>query len=55
MGNDASLVKISEEFRTNKVKYESGEGGDIPIAKVAAIAAGVVLNDNMVEFSVYCK
>ena len=55
MGNDASLVQIREDFRTNKEWVVFGNGDDIPIAKVAAIAAGVVLNDNMDKFAINCK
>ena len=55
MGNDASLVQIREDFRTNKKWFWQGIEKDIPIATVAAIAAGVVLNDNMDKFEVSCK
>ena len=55
VGNDASLVQIREEFRTNKKSYRNGVNEDIPIATVAAMSAGFVLNDNMIEFGVSCK
>ena len=55
VGNDASLVQIREKFRTNQEWCYNGKGEEVPIAEVAAIAAGVVLNDNMDKFSISCK
>ena len=55
MGSDADLVKLREEVKTETSYYYYAEGKDIPINKVAAIAAGLVYNDNITQFGLYCK
>ena len=55
MGSDPSLTQLRYQVKTSP-KYELNvEGKDIPINKVAAIAAGLVYNDNITEFKLYCK
>ena len=40
-------------MKTNSTNYTDGSGKDIPINKVAAIAAGLVYNDNITNFQIY--
>ena len=55
MGSDADIVKLREEAKTKTSCSYSGGGNDIPLKNVAAIAAGLVYNDNMTEFELYRK
>ena len=55
MGSDADLVNLREKVRTEPKCDQNIGGQDIPIKKVAAIAAGLVYNDNITDFYLYCK
>ena len=55
VGTDSDLVNLREEVRTKTSFNQSFSGKDIPIKKVAAIAAGLVYNDNITVFCLYCK
>ena len=55
MGSDSELVQLREQVRTQP-EYDKEFGGqDIPRNKVAAIAAGLVYNDNITKFRHVCK
>ena len=55
MGSESDLVNLREKVRTESTYSNHFNGQDIPIKKVAAIAAGLVYNDNITSFELYCK
>ena len=55
VGTDSDLVKLREDTKICSSYSKNFDGQDIPIKKVAAIAAGLVYNDNITLFQLYCK
>ena len=55
VGNDPDNVKTRDEVKNAEKYCFNGHYEDIPIQKVAAIAAGLACNERITEFEFYSK
>ena len=56
VGNDSSLIQLREKVKSEK-KYDLNckDQKDIPLTKIAAVAAGLVYNENITNLAIYSK
>ena len=56
VGNDSSLVQLREKVKLEK-EYDLNckDQKDIPLTKIAAVAAGLVYNENNTYLAIYSK